>query len=189
MAAIAEQLAYRLRPGLGIPAHEVPALVEALEGVAKRHDGVLRTADVLEAAGAEDSPLHKRFTWDDTEAGEKWRLHEARLLTNHVEVLEIVGERQEWVKAWINVRVVSAEGADDVEDESQQDGRRRAYVTFRQVQECDDYRQQALADLERRLDHFAEAYRQVSAIPAVRRRYGGVIDAIARSKDIDVDED
>jgi hypothetical protein len=31
----------------------------------------------VEAARAEDSPLHSRFEWDDTQAADKWRLEQA----------------------------------------------------------------------------------------------------------------
>ena len=35
-------------------------------------------AQIVEAAKDESSELHKCFTWDDTEAADKWRLFEAR---------------------------------------------------------------------------------------------------------------
>lgn len=47
----------------------------ALEGA----DGLIRAETVV--AWAEDHPdsdLHQRFDWDDSEAGPKWRLHQAR---------------------------------------------------------------------------------------------------------------
>lgn len=35
-------------------------------------------AQIVEAAKNENSELHKCFDWNDTEAAEKWRLHQAR---------------------------------------------------------------------------------------------------------------
>lgn len=42
-----------------------------------RNGNELRPADVVEFARDPQTALHKRFTWDDTEAAHKWRLHEA----------------------------------------------------------------------------------------------------------------
>ena len=39
---------------------------------------------ILNAARNENSELHKCFTWDNTVAAEKWRLHEARQITYHL---------------------------------------------------------------------------------------------------------
>ena len=42
--------------------------------------GQLTPANVVEAARAEDHPLHSRFEWDDGMAAEKYRLNQARQL-------------------------------------------------------------------------------------------------------------
>lgn len=39
---------------------------------------------ILEKARDETTELHKCFTWDDSEAAEKWRLSEARLVTRQL---------------------------------------------------------------------------------------------------------
>lgn len=44
-------------------------------------DGMIHAETVVEWASAHpDSELHQRFDWEDTEAGPKWRLHQARQL-------------------------------------------------------------------------------------------------------------
>lgn len=43
-------------------------------------DGRLTPAEVLDEARNPDSPLHDQFTWDDTEAAEKYRLGQASRL-------------------------------------------------------------------------------------------------------------
>ena len=53
---------------------------EALMLIARRGGGVLTPADVIEDARNPESVLHGAFTWDDTEAAEKWRVHEAQQL-------------------------------------------------------------------------------------------------------------
>lgn len=61
---------------------------EALEALAEAHGGDLDPEVVVEAARPEDSPLHNSFTWDDSEAGRQWRLHQARQLIKAVVTYE-----------------------------------------------------------------------------------------------------
>ena len=42
--------------------------------------------EVLEAAKPKSSPIHDYFDWEDGEAAEKWRLHQARILICSIEV-------------------------------------------------------------------------------------------------------
>jgi hypothetical protein len=53
-------------------------VLEELEEIAKIHKGVLRPADVVEFAKAEDTALHSKFEWDDSEAAQQYRLWQAR---------------------------------------------------------------------------------------------------------------
>lgn len=54
--------------------------LEALKKIAERDGGVLTPSAVINEARDENSPLHNSFTWDDTEAAKKWRVHEAQWL-------------------------------------------------------------------------------------------------------------
>lgn len=47
----------------------------------------LTPALVLKEASSPDHPLHRRFTWDDSEAAERWRLHQAQVLIRSVNVV------------------------------------------------------------------------------------------------------
>jgi len=49
-----------------------------LEHISAQHDGVLRAEDVVEYAKDADTALHDRFTWDNIEAGDQYRLWQAR---------------------------------------------------------------------------------------------------------------
>lgn len=44
--------------------------------------------DILEKARDELSELHKCFTWNDSVAAERWRMHEARLITRQLVIKE-----------------------------------------------------------------------------------------------------
>jgi hypothetical protein len=54
----------------------------------KKNNGILTAEMLVKYAKNESSPLHKYFTWDDTEAAKKCRIYEARtLLRVCVEIL------------------------------------------------------------------------------------------------------
>lgn len=67
-------------------------IYEALEAVRKANpDGLLVPTEVVAAARSKKSPLNPKFTWDDSEAGQKWREQEARnLIRVHVRYEPIV---------------------------------------------------------------------------------------------------
>lgn len=79
------------------------AIASALEAISRRaKGGVLTPQAVVEAARDPRSPLHDRFTWDDSEAANKQRLHEARTLIRSVKVVITTNRVQ--VKAPVYVR-------------------------------------------------------------------------------------
>lgn len=51
---------------------------EELEAIREDHDGILRAEDVVEYAKNPETALHKKFTWDDTQAAQQFRLMQAR---------------------------------------------------------------------------------------------------------------
>jgi hypothetical protein len=59
---------------------------DVLDGIAARHDGVLRAEDVLAEARTETHPLHGEFNWDDSSAAHAHRLDQARSLIRSVRV-------------------------------------------------------------------------------------------------------
>lgn len=81
----------------------VPAQVvgEELEKIEKK-EGALTKENVLHAARAKSSKLHKCFEWDDEKAAEKYRLHQAnQLITSVVIVHEEAPSRE--VHAFVNI--------------------------------------------------------------------------------------
>lgn len=48
----------------------------------------VKPEQVLEKARDSESELHKCFDWDDSSAAEKYRLHQARLVINHLIVVK-----------------------------------------------------------------------------------------------------
>jgi hypothetical protein len=58
----------------------------ALEAIAAR-DGTLKPATVVEEARDPESPLHRHFNWDDTEAAQSYRLIQAGVLIRRIKVM------------------------------------------------------------------------------------------------------
>ena len=62
--------------------------VEELTRLQNLHGSI--TPDlVVQAAEDEGSVLHKFFEWDDTRAGQLWRIQQARILLNNIQVTVI----------------------------------------------------------------------------------------------------
>lgn len=74
---------------------------EELEFIRQSNGGFLRPHDVVEYARNPETKLHERFTWDDSEAAEKWRLAEARAI---IRVVVSVNEQtSEKVRAFVSL--------------------------------------------------------------------------------------
>lgn len=78
---------------------------EELEKLEQKYNGMLNPKDVVREASNLKSPLHNWFDWNDDEAGEKWRLHQARILINHIKVTIIFNGTEKQYKKYLNVRV------------------------------------------------------------------------------------
>lgn len=72
-----------------------PVIIE-LKRIADENGGVLKPESVVEEARPKSSPLHKRFTWDNSKAAHEYRLWQARqLIRVVVETIEGVKGRHE----------------------------------------------------------------------------------------------
>ena len=74
---------------------------EELEYIRQSNGGFLRPQDVVEYARNQETELHKRFTWDDGEAAEKWRLAEARAIIRVV--VQVHEQSSEKVRAFVSL--------------------------------------------------------------------------------------
>lgn len=111
-----------------------PEVVEALELIAKEDpDGLVQPERVVEAASNPDSPLHRYFEWDDSEAAHQWRLAQARRLVVRVVVRD--GSRK---PVRVNVTIRKADGTE-----------RRGYVPAERAASDEDLCTQVLHDTKR----------------------------------------
>ena len=85
----------------GISTHGVDANVAAMhiEKILSRGD------DILEDAKSPRSPIHLLFEWEDTEAAHQWRLHQSRMIQNHLIAIELKGDNVVMSPAFFNVTI------------------------------------------------------------------------------------
>lgn len=131
-----------------------PAVIAELKRIAAESGGELRAVDVVEAARLDTSVLHSHFEWDDSEAAEKWRLHQARNLIRVV--VEYIGSGDEAVEARVFVSLAP--------DRAEDGGGYRSTVA---VLSNADYREQLLADAFAEMKVFQQKYRGLRELEAV----------------------
>ena len=92
---------YQWKPG----AHhrgDAQKIGEHLEGLRQANAG-LTARLVVDDAKPETSPTHDLFTWDDSEAGENWRVHQARMMLAMILVTNDDPRLQEPTRAFVVV--------------------------------------------------------------------------------------
>jgi hypothetical protein len=123
-----------------------------LERIRKAHQGVLRAADVVATARDPAHPLHSRFTWDDAEAGEQYRLWQARELIRVTVMLHPASNA--------NTRVYVSLGSD----------RKKAGGGYRQIDNVlrsNQLRAQLLAQAEADMLRFEAKYKALTELADV----------------------
>jgi len=122
--------------------------------LATEHGGELRPKAVVEAARPDTSPLHNSFEWDDSEAAEKYRLHQARQLITTVYVVEQVGKRMEAVQVFVSLTT-------DRKDDGV------GYRLSQSVMSDEELRRQMLTDAMADMQRFREKYRRLNELAKV----------------------
>lgn len=131
-----------------------PEILQALSELEDEHGGELQPQDVVDAARDVESPLHSQFEWDDTEAGEKWRRHQARQLIRAVVHMQPAKDG-----SLVPVRVYASLTPDRVE--------RNGYRRIVAIMANPDQRRQLLLDARAEMRLFQEKYRSLNELSAV----------------------
>jgi hypothetical protein len=85
---MAAPMVYQWRGGEYAGDHQLAnAVGAALERIRLEAGGVLAAQDIVVAARAEESPLHRFFNWDDRSAARAWRLDQAKDLVKALVVV------------------------------------------------------------------------------------------------------
>lgn len=129
------------------------AYVSELQHIAAVNDGVLQARAVVEFARNPETALHARFEWDDTKAGESYRLFQARNLIR-VSVQWLGIDTPKRIRAFVSLR-----------DDRKQDG--GGYRTTVNVMTDTDRRAHLLAEALMELQGFRRKYAELSELAQV----------------------
>lgn len=126
---------------------------QELERIRKANGGVLVPEHVVEAARSEDSPLHSRFTWDDSEAAHQYRLVQARALIR----VRVFTEPQtaSTVRAYVSLK------------RDRYNGESGGYREIRQVLKVKELREELLAEAMEDMKAFEAKYHALNELAPV----------------------
>lgn len=148
---------------------EAQTFGETLERL--KEDGKATPADIVEEARPEESAIHGLFCWDDTEAGEKWRQHQASHYCRSITIVEVKDGKAVQTRAFQNVKVAeeTATGAKRIT---------RQYVSTTDVMANQDYAEQVVSKALRELEGWRQRYSEYKLL------FGGVFSAIDEALDL-----
>jgi inactivated superfamily I helicase len=134
-----------------------PEVVAALEDIRKKNAGILRPADVVEAARPVKSVLHRHFEWDDSKAAEQYRLEQARDL---IQVCVTVIESPEDPDKLVAVRMYTS-----LPDFRKAE--RGGYLRTEEVLEDAELREQAIKQAISEFQRWEEKYKNLEEFISV----------------------
>jgi hypothetical protein len=119
-------------------------LTQVLKDLCDQNQGRLTPALVVDKARSKDSVLHDYFIWDDSVAGEKYRLYQASYLIRKVKVVYSQSENDRYkIRAFSNIVTNSDE---------------RVYIKTEQALSVPNYREQLLEQCRRDSEAFITKY-------------------------------
>jgi hypothetical protein len=116
----------------------------------------LTAETILDEAKKKSSPLHNFFDWDNTTAGEKWRLQQARILINEVKI--IVNSKEMY--AFENVRIIVSEQSKETETT-------REYKPIMEILSKEEYRTQVIKQALENITYWKEKYSEYSELKPI----------------------
>jgi hypothetical protein len=131
-----------------------PMIVDELKRIAKANGGILRAEDIIDAARDEDSVLHDKFEWDDTEAAHQYRLEQARKLARVTVHLVNDGQSDMPIKVFVSLSP----------DRKEEGG---GYRLLSNVMTSEQMRQQLLMDARRDMIFFEKKYKTLKELADV----------------------
>jgi hypothetical protein len=128
--------------------------LDELKRIAAENDGVLRPADVVEAARPKNSILHSRFTWDNDEAAERYRLWQARqLISVTIDYIGPVRDDSDKMRVFVSLTPDRAAGG--------------GYRVVEAVMMSPEDRNQMLADALDEMERFQKKYEDLKELAEV----------------------
>ena len=132
---------------------------EFIEKIERDH-GAVHPAILVEASRSKKAATHKCFTWDDTEAAQKFREGQARSLLKNIKVKVVSesGDEEESKMAFYSVK--RAEGFT-------RDNKGRVYISAVKAQENEDYMDEILMDALKDMISFKRRYAEIKELSDV----------------------
>lgn len=151
-----------------LPSKDTPKLVKAITKL-KNKRGLILAKDVVEEARKENSELHKYFCWDNSEAGEKYRLIQAATLIRAcVTYLDNGEDEKTPVRAFVSLR-----------DDRMLSGGYRPIV---EVLSDVDFKSKLLQDAMFELHVFEEKYQRISELKPIFKARKEVEDTVDKKR-------
>lgn len=143
-----------------------PLVVAELRRLFADNGGALTPEAIVEAARAEESALHDKFDWDDSEAAHAWRIHQARNLLRVVVTYIGPAEDQICTRVFVSLTTDRTKGGD-------------GYREIEAVMSNQEYRDQLLADALEEMRRFEQKY---SALKELAGVFSAMRKAVSRRK-------
>lgn len=131
--------------------------------------GDLKNEEIVRRAAPRNSPLHPYFTWDDTEAARKQRLHEAASLVRRVRYVIIDSPQEPKPTGAMYVRVTDEESGEKV---------RRAMP---QVVDSEVWMRELLQEAWRTLLAWRKKYEGLRALEGIRTAINSAAAEVERA--------
>lgn len=136
----------------------------------KDENEFLTPALVVKKAKAKDSPIHDYFEWNDNDAGEKYRLWQARQLMRSIEVF-ISKDDEETIEAFHNITVKEVDSEDDD---------KRRYVSVDDIQKNPEYLEMIVENAQNEAKGWYtkyNRYKKLRAFKPMRPIFEGIKEA------------
>ena len=109
----------------------------------------LNAENLLEVAKNKKNSLHELFDWDDSSAGEKYRLQQARILINEVKI--IVNDKELYAFENVQVSISTKSGTPN-------NITSRIYKPIGEIMDKEEYRKQVLSSALSNMGYWKEKY-------------------------------
>jgi len=150
----------------GITREVVHRELQALAGL----PGGLTPAAVVKSASAVQSPLHKFFIWDDTEAAARYRECQAYCLIRSIKVtVQPSGSQPVTVRAFVNIKEAADDGTINFRH-------RGTYIPIEIALSDEESKRQMLANARRDLAAFRAKYSTLNELASVITAIDAVMD-------------
>lgn len=153
------------KPSFRLSDKKAQMINKELKKIEGKH-GYVTPKILLDEAKNRLHPLHNDFTWDNTIAGEKWRLEEARYLIRSVRI--------HWVNDNDEPREVrSYVSISNYEDETTT-APNKSYISIERALDSEEYKKQIIREAFEELQLWQDKYNDLKEFTVIYKAIGGL---------------